>query len=72
MLSFSFVLFILYAIFYPFCNISLFLFNITEECKSASDCYTIYRRAFYGSMRCVKGFCKHLKDVKVMKFLHYV
>ncbi|RHN44482.1 putative Late nodulin [Medicago truncatula] len=41
-------------------------FRTYKECKSASDCYTIYRRAFYGSMRCVKGFCKHLKDVKLI------
>jgi hypothetical protein len=68
MSSFSFFHLFYIQSFTLLCNIYLFLFNITEECGNTSDCYIMYS-APYGSMRCVKGFCKRLKDAKVMKFL---
>ncbi|XP_024634286.1 uncharacterized protein [Medicago truncatula] len=37
-----------------------------RECENASDCYSIYWRAPYGTMRCVKGHCKQIKDVKML------
>ncbi|AES69262.1 late nodulin [Medicago truncatula] len=52
--------------------VSLCLVVVDGECENASDCYSIYWRAPYGTMRCVKGHCKQIKDVKVMKFLYCV
>lgn len=39
--------------------------SIYVRCASTDECYTTFKFSPRGSMRCVEGYCKHLKDFKV-------